>query len=99
MLAAALDELAASEHDSGLRATQQLVAGDQHEVRALLQALRGGELAESGVERAAAEIVQQVDLVHARDRGQLGKGRHLGEAEQGEVRSVDAKDRRPWIRG
>ena len=67
-----LDELGPADHDPGLRAAEQLVAGEADEVGARGQALARRGLALEVDEHAGAEVVDEGQPVPCRDRGQLG---------------------------
>ena len=95
MPAQPLDEVGAAGDDPGLRAAEQLVAGEADEVGAGAQRSRRRRLALDLDERAGAEVVDERQLVPARDRGELLEPRRLlGEADDAEVRLVDAQEQR-----
>ncbi len=89
-----LDEVGAPRDDAGLRAAEQLVAAEADEVGAAGERVTGGRLVGDRDERAGAEVVEQRQVVGARDRRQLLQRRLLGEADDAEVRLVDAKQQR-----
>ena len=87
-----LDQVGAAGEDAGLRAAEELVAREAHEVGAGGEARRGGRLVADRRERARAEIVDERQPGARRDRGQLGERGLLGEADDAEVGLVDAQD-------
>ena len=89
-----LDEVGAAGDDPGLRAAEQLVAGEADEVRARGERRGRRRLALDVDERARAEIVDERQLVAARDRRELVESRLLGEADDAEVRLVHAQQQR-----
>ena len=89
-----LDQVGAAEDDTGLRAAEQLVAAEADEVGALLERGARGRLVAEVDERAGAEIVEQRQLVPARDRGELAQRRALGEPDEAEVGLVHAQEQR-----
>ena len=89
-----LDELRAPDDDAGLRAAEQLVAREADEVGAGGEARRGGRLVAQVEQRARAEVVDERQAVPRRDRCQLPEPGQLGEADDAEVRLVDAQKER-----
>ena len=89
-----LDEVGAAGDDPGLRAAEQLVAGEADEVGSRGQ--RGGRrrLALDLDERARAEVVDERQPVPPRDGRQLLEAGLLREADDAEVRLVDAEEQR-----
>ena len=79
---------------AGLRAAEQLVAAEADEVGAGGERCARGRLVGDLDERARAEVVEQRHAVLAGDGGQLGERRALGEADDAEVRLVDAQQQR-----
>ena len=76
-----------------MRAAEQLVAAHHDEVGAVGERSRSGTFGDTvgKVQRAAAEIVQDQSPAFSRQRRQLGDRDLLGEADEGEVRTVDAE--------
>ena len=89
-----LDEVGAAGDDPGLRAAEQLVAREADEVGARGQGGGRGRLALDVDERARAEVVEERQLVPAGDGRELLDARLLGEADDAEVRLVDAQEQR-----
>jgi hypothetical protein len=85
-------ELCAAEHDPGLRAAEQLVAAEAHEVGALLERRPRRRLVAELQQCARPEVVEQRQIVPAGHVGQLGQRRALREADHPEVRLVDAEE-------
>ena len=90
-----LDEVGASDDDAGLRAAEQLVAAEAHEVGAVVQRHAGSRLVAEVDERAGAEVVEQRQLVTARNGGERLQPGLLGEPDDAEVRLVHAQERAP----
>ena len=91
------DEVGAAEHDPGLRAAEQLVAGEADEIGAGRERLACGGLGLHRGDRAGAEVVHEREPVAPCNRGHLLEPRPLLEADDTEVRLVDAQqDRRLW---
>ncbi len=88
------DELGAAAHDPRLGAAEELVAGERHEVGACGEGVAGKRLVGQRQQASGAEVVDERELVAARDGGQLAGRRALGEADGPEVRLVDPKDER-----
>ena len=94
MAAQTLDQVGATDDDPRLRPAEQLVAREAHEVRSAGEARRRGRLVTRQFEqRARAEIVDERQAVPLRDRGELAERGLLGEADDAEVRLVDAQQR------
>src|SRR5207253_6367477 len=91
MAAQALDELAATYDDPGLRTAQQLVAGEAHEICACSKRLASRWLVADVDERAGTEVVDQRQSMAQRHRGELLQARLLGEADDAEVGLVHAE--------
>ena len=89
-----LDELGAADDDPGLRPAEQLVAGEADEVGAGGEARPRRRLVADVDERARAEVVDEREAVPARDAGELLEPRLLREADDAEVRLVDAQEQR-----
>ena len=98
MAAQPLDEVGAADDDARLRPAEQLVAGEADEVGARGEALARRRLVASDksllASDAGAEVVDERQAVAARDRGELGERRLLGEADDAEVRLVHAQEQR-----
>ena len=93
VLAHLRDEVCATDNESGLRATDELVAAERHDVRTGGKPLAGhrlvGEPEASRVdERTAAEIVHDDRAVTMGQFGHLARVGNLDEAALGEVRRV-----------
>ena len=87
----------ATHDEPGLRAAEQLVAAERHEVRARRQAFRGRRLVRQPErrrveQRAAAEVVDDDRPVLVGDPRELARVGHLGESALAEVRGMDAQD-------
>ena len=94
MAAKALDQVGAAGHDPRLRPAEQLVAREADEVGAGGEARGGRRLARQLDERARAEVVDERQVVPARDGGELAHLRLLREADLAEVGLVDAEQQR-----
>ena len=92
--AQALDQIGAADDDPGLRPAEQLVAREADEVGPCGKRGSGGGLTLDLDERARAEVVDERQLVAARNPGELLDPRLLGEADDAEVRLVDAEQQR-----
>jgi hypothetical protein len=87
-----LDELCTTRDDPGLRAAQQLVPRETDEVGAGGEARARGRLVVELLQYAGAEVVDEREPVPMRDAREL-RDRRLGrEADDTEVRLVDAQD-------
>ena len=89
--AQALDQIGPAGDDPGLRPAEQLVAGETDEVGPCRKRRGRGGLALHLDEGARAEIVDERELVAARDRSELLAPRLLGEPDDAEVRLVHAQ--------
>ena len=89
-----LDEVRPPGDDPRLRPAEQLVAGEADEVGARSQRRGRGRLALELDERARAEVVDERQPVPPRDGRQLLEARLLREADDAEVRLVDAEEQR-----
>ena len=90
-----LDELGAAEHDPRLRPAEQLVAGEAHEVGAAGErSCAVGSAADTAIERARAEVVDEREAVAPRDFRELLEPGPLLEADDAEVRLVHAQQQR-----
>src|SRR5436305_14650621 len=89
-----LDEICPARDDAGLRPADELVPREADEVGACRQRLACRRLAGNLPESPGAEVVDERQLVPVRDRGQLGELRQLGEADDAEVRLVNAQEKR-----
>ena len=89
-----LDEVGAAGDDPGLRAAEQLVAREADEVGARRQRRGRGRLALDVDERAGAEVVDERQLVAARDGRELLDAGLLREADDAEVRLVHTQQQR-----
>ena len=87
-----LDQLGAAREDPRLRAAEQLVAREAHDVGAGGEARRGRRLVADRRERARAEIVDERQPGPCRNRGELGESGLLGEPDDPEVGLVHAQD-------
>ena len=92
MPAEPLDQLGAAREDACLRAAEQLVAREAHDVGSRGKARRGGRLVTDRREGARAEIVDERQPGACRDRGELRESGLLGEADDPEVGLVHAQD-------
>src|SRR5438105_3324008 len=88
----ALDELGAARDDARLGPAEELVAREADEVGAVGEALPRGGLVVELLQHTRAEIVDERQAVARRDLGELGDGRLGREADDAEVRLVDAKE-------
>src|SRR5262249_4151301 len=91
-----LDELGPPDDDPGLRAAEQLVAGEADEICAGFEACAGRWLvaerhAPTGEESARAQVVHERQPMSVRDPDEVGELRLLREADDTEVRLVDAE--------
>src|SRR5918995_4094973 len=91
MTAQLLDQVGAPGDDPGLRSAKQLVAGEADEIGAGRERGCGRRLAFDVDERAGAEVVEERQPVPLRDRRQLLQARLLREADDPEVRLVNAE--------
>ena len=87
-----LDEVHPADDNACLRAAEELVARETDEIGACAKALRRCRLVADAAERAGAEIVDEWQLVTARDVSELGELRSLRESHHAEVRLMHAKD-------
>src|SRR5262249_38237664 len=90
MTAEPLDQFAATHDDAGLRAAEQLVAGEADDVCACSERVTSGLLAGDVIKDAGAEIVYKRHAVALRDGGELRNARELREADHAEIRLVHA---------
>ena len=91
MPAQPFDEVGAPDDDPGLGPAEQLVAGEADEVGAGGKALLGRGLVLEMNKHTGAEVVDEREVVPARDGCELGHGRLLREADHAEVRLVHAQ--------
>ena len=94
MAAEALDEVGPADHDSRLRAAEQLVAAEADEVGSGRERLLRRRLRTQIEQRARPEIVDERQREPPGQSGQLLHRRLLGETDDAEVRLVDAKQQR-----
>jgi hypothetical protein len=87
----ALDELGVPDDDSRLRPAEELVAGEADEVGAGGEAVARERLVAERDDRARAEVVDERQRSALRDPGELLEPRLLREADDSEVRLVDAE--------
>ena len=96
------DRLGRAHGDARLRPAEQLVAGEQRHVRPRRHRVGHERLRREPVRarvehRAAAEVVEQQQPALARERREAVERRGLGEADDAEVRGVDAQQRRRLV--
>ena len=80
--------------DPRLRAAEQLVAAEADEIGACGERRARGRLVRQIEQRAGAEVVEQRQRARARDAGEIFERRLLGEADDAEVRLMDAEQQR-----
>src|SRR6266545_3887456 len=87
-----LDELGAPDDDPRLRPAEQLVAGEADEVGAGRNARPRGRLVPQVDERSGPEVVHEWEFVALSHLRELRQGRLLREADDAEVRLMDAQE-------
>jgi hypothetical protein len=87
-----LDEVGPTGDDPRLRAAEQLVAGEADEIGSGRERVPRGRLVRERDQCSRSEVVDEGDPVACRDVGKLGRRRLLGEADDAEVRLVDAQE-------
>src|SRR6266516_3780112 len=90
----ALDELGATDDDPGLRAAEQLVAGEADEIGPARKRVPCRGLVLELHEHARAEVVDDRQTVRAPHANELVQPGLLGEADEAEVRLVNPKQER-----
>src|SRR5207237_2594872 len=88
------DELAAAGEDPPLRAAARLVSREADEVGARRERVPRGRLVLELDQHARAEVVDHWQAVRPADADELGEARLLREADDAEVRLVDAQQER-----
>jgi len=92
-----LYEVGAPGDDAGLRSAEQLVAGEEDDVGAVVDRPAGSRFAGQvrvGQEQPRADVIDGDDAAFAAEARELGGRDLLGEADDAEVRGVGAQDQR-----
>ena len=97
MPAHALDQVGAADRDPRLWPAQELVAGERHDVCAVLERGRDGRLVPGLDERAGAEVLDERQAVALGELRQVGRAGLLREPDHAEVRLVDPQERRSAV--